>query len=145
MFVTINVEPFDGLDTVDAPLDQETLKAWLAYVHAVVQRYCDRVKYWEIHNEPKMSLNYAKVVKAASKTIKKTDPTAKIIAGSIARVNVEGLRLILEEGGVGLFIDAITYHPYDEFPEASKHVFLQPVVGGYTPAYRPLEWPFPGQ
>ena len=138
IFITINAEPFDVLDKEDEPLPQEALNSWLEYVRAVVERYHDRVQYWEIHNEPKMTANYAEVVKAASKTIKRIDPKAKIVAGSIARVNVEGLRLILQEGGVGPYIDAITYHPYNEFPEASKHVFLQPVVGGYTPASFPV-------
>ncbi len=138
IFVTINAESFQGLDAADAPLDQKELERWLEYVRAVVERYHDRVQYWEIHNEPKTTANYAEVVKAASQTIKKIDPEAKIVAGSIARVNVEGLRLLLEDYGVGPFVDVITYHPYNEFPEASKHVFLQPVVGGYTPASAPV-------
>jgi len=138
MFVCINAEPFEGLDSDDGPLDPESLKGWLEYVRAVVERYRDRVQYWEIHNEPKANANYAKVVKAASKTIKKIDPQAKIVAGSIARVNVERLRLLLEDCGIGPFIDIITYHPYNEFPEASKHLFLAPVVGGYMPASAPV-------
>jgi len=134
MFITINSEPFSGLDSRDDPLDQKVLNRWLEYVCAVVERYHDRVQYWEIDNEPKISVNYAEVVKAASKVIKKIDPQAKVIAGSMARVNVEGVRLMLQDCGVGPFIDVITFHPYNEFPEGIKHNYLIPVAGGYQPS-----------
>ena len=112
-------------------MDQEDLSKWLKCVAAVVERCHDRVHYWEIDNEPKITANYAAVVIAASKVIKKIDPTAKVIAGSIARVNVAGIRMMLEEVGVGPYIDVITFHPYNEFPEGLKHNFLVPVSEGY--------------
>ena len=90
---------------VDEPLDQKKLNRWLEYVRAVVERYHDRVQYWEIDNEPKISVNYAEVVKAASKVIKKIDPQAKVIAGSIARVNIQAkwlLRRFLVDFSVGI-------------------------------------------
>lgn len=138
IFITINTEPFGGLDAEDKPLDRKKLNMWLEYVRAVVERYHSRVRYWEIDNEPKITVNYAEVVKAASKVIKKIDPQAKVIAGSIARVNVEGVRLMLEDCGVGPYIDVITFHPYNEFPEGIKHNFLMPVAGGYQPSSPPV-------
>ena len=132
-FVTINTEPFKGLDAKDKPLNRKKLDTWLEYVSALVERYRGRVRYWEIDNEPKVTPNYAKVVKAASLVIKKIDPRAKVIAGSVARVNVEGIRMMLEDEGVGPFIDVITFHPYNEFPEGLMHNVQVPVSDGYQP------------
>jgi len=138
IFITINTEPFTGMDAEDKPLDKKKLSKWLEYVAAVVEHCHDRVRYWEIDNEPKITVNYAEVVKAASRVIKKIDPQAKVIAGSVARVNVEGIRLMLEDCGVGPFIDVITFHPYNEFPEGIKHDFLVPVAGGYQSSSPPV-------
>ena len=138
IFITINTDPYNGLDAENKPLDKKKLSKWLEYVNAVVDRYHGRVLYWEIDNEPKITVNYAEVVKAASKVIKKIDPKAKVIAGSIARVNVEGIRLMLEDCGVAPFIDVITFHPYNEFPEGIKHNFLVPVSDGYEPSSPPV-------
>lgn len=132
IFVTINTDPYSGLDAEDKPQDKKKLSEWLEYVAAVVERYHDRIQYWEIDNEPKISKNYSEMVKAASKVIKKIDPNAKVIAGSMARVNVEGARLMLEDCGVGPYIDVITYHPYNEFPEAIKYNIEAAVVEGYS-------------
>jgi len=133
IFVTINTDPYSGLDAEDKALDKKRLNEWLKYVQAVVTHCRDRVKYWEIDNEPKITKNYCEIVKAASGIIKRIDPNAKVIAGSMARVNVEGARLMLEECGVGPYIDVISYHPYNELPEAVKYEILGPVVGGYAP------------
>jgi hypothetical protein len=51
---------------------------------------------------------------------------------------VDGMRLILEDGGIGPFVDVITYHPYSEFPEASKHVFQTQAAVGYVPPSSPV-------
>jgi len=136
IFTTINSDPYSGIDAEDKPLDMDKLSTWLEYVHAVVAHCHDRVKYWEIDNEPKITKNYCEMVKAASKVIKNIDPNAKIIAGSMARVNVEGVKLMLEDCGVGPYIDVITYHPYNEFPEAVKYDIQGPVAGGYAPLSR---------
>lgn len=138
IFITINTEPFSGLDSEDKPMDLKNLNLYLEYVTAIVRHYHDRVQYWEIDNEPKITVNYAELVKAASKVIKNIDPAAKVIAGSIARVNVEGVRLMLEDCGVGPYIDVITFHPYNEFPEGIKHNYLVPVSDGYQPSSPPV-------
>jgi len=57
------------------------------------------------------------------KAIKAIDPQAKILAGSLARVNVAGLRFMLEHGA-GPYVNVITYHPYNEFPESCKYTFF---------------------
>jgi len=134
IFITINTEPYKGLDSVDKPVSKKNLKKWLTCVASIVERYKGRVRYYEIDNEPKISPNYADLVIAASKVIKGIDPNAKVIAGSIARVNVEGIRMMLEDKGVGPHIDVITFHPYNEFPEGIKHNFLVPIDYGYAPS-----------
>ncbi len=107
---------------------------WLEGVKILVKRYGKQVKHWEILNEPKCSIGYSRLIIAASKAIKKIDPKAKILAGSLARVNVIGLKTLIDNG-VGPFIDVVTYHPYNEFPEANKYPWLVPVKaseeGGY--------------
>jgi hypothetical protein len=134
MFICINAAPFEGLDDSDSPLRPEVLHEWLGHVRALTRRYHDRVHYWEVLNEPSINANYAKVLKGASKAIKEIDAQAKILGGSLVRVNVEGLRRLLGEFQVGPFIDGITFHPYSEFPESAKYVFEIPVETGYKPA-----------
>ena len=133
VFICFDKESLKGEDR-DQPLKPEAVERWLAYVRVLVNRYRDHVKYWEIFNEPKLDENYAELVKNASRTIKGIDPEAKILAGSLARVNVQGLKRVLKHG-IGPFIDVITYHPYNEFPEACKKTLYVPVQK--PPSYMP--------
>ena len=126
IFVTFDEHAVEGSLKSKKPVKSKVIGLWLDYVRKLITRYKDHVHYWEILNEPKLNANYARLVIEASKAIKQIDPKAKILAGSLARIDVHGLEVILEHG-VGPFIDILTYHPYNEFPESSKYPFYLPV------------------
>ena len=126
IFLTLDEKALGSWSRSKKPLDRSVIEAWLTYVNKLVARYHNDVKYWEILNEPKINENYVSIVKAASKAIKSIDPQAHILAGSLARVNAAGLEFLLDHG-VGPYVDVITYHPYNEFPESCKNTFFVPV------------------
>lgn len=89
---------------------------WRGYVRATVQRYHDRLKYWEIWNEPDGGFwkpepnagQYVSLLKIAYREIKAIDPECKVILGGISP---NYLKEIYQCGGKGYF-DAIATHPY---------------------------------
>ncbi len=126
ILVTLEEMNLGNLRDLEYPIKEELLNAWLGHIKTLVERYDDRVSHWEILNEPRLCKSYAKLVIAASKLIKQIDPDAVILAGSTKRTDVKGLELILSEG-IAARTDVITFHPYDEFPEAIKYPVKYPV------------------
>ncbi|MDZ7721247.1 MAG: hypothetical protein U5R06_00100 [candidate division KSB1 bacterium] len=126
LFITFDQKALGEWENQEKPLNPNLTELWLRYVTKLVSRYQSQVQHWEILNEPKLNANYARLVIRASKTIKEIDPEARILAGSLARMDVEGLKEILERG-IGPHTDVITYHPYNEFPESVKYPFYVPV------------------
>jgi hypothetical protein len=105
--------------------------AWLRFVDAVTQRYGNDVKHWEIWNEPNtvwfwkpapVAAEYVELVRRTTPVIKRNIPGARVLGGSVARLDLpyaeEALRL-----GLAAHIDVFTIHPYGEMPEA----ILRPV------------------
>jgi len=94
-------------------------------VRKVVQKYKDRVAYWEILNEPNLGGKkmpaevYAEYVKGGAEAIKAVDPTAKVIGGSVAHVDPAFLQGMMD-AGAGLYLDILTFHPYADLPEYEK-------------------------
>ena len=108
----------------------ETKKAVQEYadaVSALVSRYKDRVKYWEIFNEPEITPVYVNTVEEASKAINQIDSDAQVLAGSLARGQFSQLEYLINT--LGSSINVVTFHPYNEFPEAIKHHWEVPVAG----------------
>ena len=116
---------------------KETLDAWAAYVRTTVQRYKDRVHYWEIWNEPNehdMPVQiYAELVKRGSDAVRAADPQAKVIGGALSRVDAPYLKALFELG-IGPYVDIVSYHPYAELPESNAIMVLQPVRKSYVEA-----------
>jgi hypothetical protein len=114
------------------PADARDFGAALAFV---VARYGDRVAAWEIWNEPnhpdyfkasdKVSA-YARLVKAAYPAAKAADPSATVIAGSLADSDFGFTEALLDKGVGGSF-DAWSVHPYSE--DRSP---LHPGIAGWT-------------
>ncbi|MEM2027704.1 MAG: cellulase family glycosylhydrolase [Candidatus Bathyarchaeia archaeon] len=103
----------------------EKMRSWLNFVKAVVERYFEKVSYWEIWNEPNTAYfwrpepnveAYALLVKETSKTIKNIDPNAVILAGVTAMVDMEFSEALLARE-TAPFIDKFVFHPYGEIPE----------------------------
>jgi large repetitive protein len=91
-----------------------------AYATAVVHRYKDRVKVWEIWNEensatfwkPAPSASaYAALLKAAYTAIKAEDPTATVLIGGTVGFDKGFMDGVVAAGAWGSF-DALTIHTY---------------------------------
>lgn len=111
-------------------LDQQTIgDRWEKFIQAAVSHFGDQVNYWEI-GEQINSTNgarslaqsdpafYAKMLKAASKIIKNTDPNDEIWMGSLVSATADNcavnpLSFLLEVNAAKAWnsADAITYQP----------------------------------
>ncbi len=91
-------------------------KFFTDYVTAVVKRYKNKVKYWEVWNEPDsrtywrpqdMLVSYATLLKETYLAAKKEDPSCKILVGGLA----EGYKLewLYKAGGQDYF-DIVNFH-----------------------------------
>ncbi|MFG0247532.1 MAG: hypothetical protein ACF8OB_01490 [Phycisphaeraceae bacterium JB051] len=98
-------------------------QAWENYVRATVSRYKDRIKVWEIWNEPDGGFwkpkpdaqQYVKLLKIAYTAIKEIDPDAVVMAGSLASWNHSYLRQMYDAGALGYF-DCLSVHSYGPPP-----------------------------
>ncbi len=86
------------------------------FVRQCVARYKDRVKVWEVWNEPNIGFfhgsaaEYARMVKAAAVAAKQEDPDCRIAMGC-AGVDCDFLQR-LYEFGCGPYFDVMSVHPY---------------------------------
>ncbi len=121
----------------------EALEAWLNFVRATVGRYKDKIKYWEIWNEPNHrnywgappdGKDYGKLLKITALLIREIDPDAIIIGGSMAGINPGFTEDFLSVGTADL-IDIISYHNYGAIPEDRiyRAVELWKVIDRYNP------------
>ncbi len=88
------------------------------YVRQTVRHYKDRIKYWEIWNEPDQSTYwkqqdgmkvYTDLVKLVYAIVKQEDPTAQVVLGS---VSAAGPLLEMYRYGVKNYFDVINVHPF---------------------------------
>ena len=114
-------------------LSPEITAAWERYLEKLSARYKGQVDHFEIWNEPDLTWReaqidgkylYAEFFKRSSQALRRGNPDAFIIGGSMAC----GLRNTTRYGGFALadlffgsgikeHIDAYSYHSYDVFPE----------------------------
>jgi len=100
-----------------ATLYYPKLDLWKEYIFNLVSRFKDKVKYWEIWNEPyafteQTPQQYVELLKVAYKAIKKADPSAKVIGG-VARPsgNDYFTREIIKAGALN-YMDIFSFHLY---------------------------------
>lgn len=131
-------------DSPAPPVGSEAeIEAWLNFVGAVVNRYKDKIQYWEIWNEPNHRKywgappngeDYGKLVKVTSDKNRSIQPDAKIIAGSLAGINADFTDAFLSQCDPQN-IDIISFHNYAELPE--ERVYRMPrfleVINKYNP------------
>jgi len=110
--------------------DPEARQAWHRYIETMVRRYKERVRFWEIWNEPNSGAfwqrqgknfeppvrDYGRIVKEAATIIRRIQPEAVIIAGSTAQIRLDYLEGFLSSEGAGYF-DHWSVHPYGDLPE----------------------------
>ena len=135
-----------GINLLDNPMQSEqAYAAWDRWVEALVNRYKDRVKEWEIWNEPDLHghIDAATTAKLNIRTaviIKKNQPQAKIAGLAFASNSNreyldQFLKIIADEGKLDLFT-WISYHSYTMRPEDayldSSVMGLKKVIGSYS-------------
>jgi len=93
----------------------EGIDDFCRWTAATVRHFKDRVKHWEIYNEPNIFFwdgpkeLYPELVKKAYATIKAEDPEAQVLAISTAGIDRKFIDLCLQAGAP---FDILTIHPY---------------------------------
>lgn len=110
-----------------APVTPEEIQHWRQFAKTLVGRYREKVEHWELWNEPNTvwfwkpypnATHYVNLMKEFHTIIKAIDPEGKIVGGSLARLDMVFADSLFKQG-FGNYIDAFTYHPYNEIPEAT--------------------------
>jgi len=105
--------------------DAIAMQAWDNYVTLIVNRYKDKISYWEIWNEPNHrnywgaepdAIKYGQLVHRTATLIKKLQPNAHIIAGAMAGLFADFIDGFLSQDNKDL-VEIISYHNYDIIPE----------------------------
>lgn len=91
------------------------------YVFETVERYRDRVRVWEVWNEPDLTpfwvptpdaRLYAELLKVAYRRAKEADPDCTVVGMCMSRADTDFLELAYRTGVAGSF-DALSFHHYD--------------------------------
>lgn len=133
------------------PTSPEALKAWDNWVHALARRYKDRVKEWEIWNEPDLNAvhptiglpvtaeDYAKLFIRTAEIIRKEQPEAKIyglaMAGSKPGDDTFALEFLIWIKVLGKtdLLDAVTVHGYPANPDEVFATAMQKMLKTHAP------------
>ncbi|MCX7044800.1 MAG: hypothetical protein NTX50_04830 [Candidatus Sumerlaeota bacterium] len=123
------------------PTSPEALTAWDNWVRALAQRYKDRVREWEVWNEPdggksNNAEKYTSLFVRTATIIRAEQPGARIyglgLAGNFAFAE-DFLRLLKEQGKTGL-LDAVTFHGYPRNPDDTSGVDkMRSLLAKYAP------------
>lgn len=90
------------------------------FATAVVRRYKDRIRHWEVWNEPDHALfwqpqdglkGYSSLLKAAYPAIKREDPTSIVHAAGLSQGLPRSLKNLYAESGRNHF-DVVNIHPF---------------------------------
>ncbi len=103
-----------GSPWTDVYSDEGT-RHYAAWAAAAVRRYKDRIRHWEIWNEPNIFFwsgpreLYPVLLNRAYEAIKAEDPQAVVLGCSTAGIDTAFIREVMNAGGR---FDALTIHPY---------------------------------
>ncbi|WP_421826316.1 GH39 family glycosyl hydrolase [Larkinella sp.] len=130
-----------GHHPLDIPVANE---AWKRYVTALTKRYKDKIKHYEIWNEPNLggfwapdkpnAKKYVQLVRETAPIIRKNCPDAVIVGGVVSRMPAKFIRELFEAGLADL-IDIFSFHPYTTIPESysERTLALRKLVDHYNP------------
>ena len=134
-----------GWNTKDKPgsLPVNNLAGWSAYVSETVKHCKDKVKYWEVWNEPpnftgkdQTPADYAKIVVASYDAAKAADPHCLVgLAAKSAHVNY--LEQVIKAGAKGHY-DYIVLHPYEVLDGVASNAGTEPVYMNIVPVVRKM-------
>jgi hypothetical protein len=95
-------------------------EAFGRFVTALVTRYKDRIKTWELWNEPDIkeywsgdAADLARLTKIGAEAVRKADPTAKVVLAGLAH-RAEFLRALFKDHGISPYVDVVNCHSYYE-------------------------------
>lgn len=97
------------------PYTKEGVEDYARYCTALVTRYKDKIKHWEVWNEPNIFFwsgpkeLYNDLLKAAYKAIKQADPGAYVLGCSTAGIDRGFIERVIASGAK---FDILTVHPY---------------------------------
>ncbi|MCF7740171.1 MAG: hypothetical protein K9N00_00115 [Candidatus Marinimicrobia bacterium] len=102
----------------DPPLDFDEFGE---FMFDIVTRYKDKIKTWELWNEPDLDIYwdtgdigaFAEFIKIGSKAVKRADPEAKVVLGGLA-YHPEFLKELFKDHGLSPYIDIVNIHNYYE-------------------------------
>lgn len=127
------------------PLSEEGLAAYERWVAAMVSRYAEKVRDWEVWNEPNFGDNKINTPEIAAdfnirtaKIIKGIQPGARISALALGHMDVvyveRFFRYLSQRNACGLFHN-VTYHDYVYNPDSNKlSVYkMRQIVEKYAP------------
>jgi len=122
------------------PYTSKGIEDFVRYTEATVNHFKDRIKFWEIYNEPNIFFwqgpkeLYPELVKRCYETIKKIDPSAQVLAISTAGIDFNFIDFCLKANTP---FDILTIHPYrrnlddikfmDELKRVANQVQNRPV------------------
>ncbi len=132
------------------PVTDEFITHYCNYLKAVVSRYKDRIRHWEIWNEPNIFFwpgpkeRYPVLLKRAYETIKAVDPQAEVLGCSTAGIDTGFIQMVLDAGAP---FDALTVHPYRaelDPPGFMRELrAVRELVGGRDVWVTEMGWPSP--
>ncbi len=118
-------------DGGNSPASDEAQDAFAKYAYAMVSRYKDVCRHWEVYNEPNISfwkpkpdpVAYARLLKKTYAACKQADPDCVVVGICTAGTDLRYIEAVLKAGG-GPFMDALSVHPYryPRSPESSGFV-----------------------
>lgn len=97
------------------PFTAEGIADYAGYCRALVSRYKDRIKHWEVWNEPNIFFwagpkeQYPELLKEAYRAIKEEDPEAHVLGCSTAGIDTAFIEMVQNAGAP---YDILTIHPY---------------------------------
>jgi hypothetical protein len=119
-------------ETAGDDIGPEELPHYLNYVETVATRYKGRINAYEIWNEPNMldyfwkgsDEDFFAMTIAAAQVIRRVDPDAVILAGSLWRVPTAFIRKLFKSGVMD-YADALSFHPYALNPGGAVELYDQ--------------------
>ncbi len=90
------------------------------FMTRLVNRYKDRIKTWELWNEPDIEIywqgsvkEFAEFIKVGADAVKKADPSSKVVLGGLA-YDPNFLLQLFRDNGLSPYIDIVNCHNYYE-------------------------------
>ena len=100
------------------PYTSDGIRDFCEYVRHTVSRYKERVRHWEIWNEPNLKQfwagtpeQYAELLNASALTCKRADPTCRVIGICTSGTDLRFIEKVASLGGLEN-VDIVSVHPY---------------------------------